>query len=517
VTMSISAKHAAERQPSPFFEAIGVSKAYKGVAAVKQVCLQVYAGEVVGLVGKNGAGKSTLLKVVAGAVASDSGEIRLNGMPVAIRNPHHANDLGIALVFQEIADVPMLSVAENIQMGQCYPRRKNGLIDWVALRERTVLTLRRLDSNIDPDVPAGNLSVANRKLVMIARALSRDARLVILDEPSASLSDSEIKQLFNVVRTLKAMGVAVIYVSHRLEEIFALTDRIVVMRDGAQVASARTPDIDMGELIRHITGRVNDGDDRHVPPPPVSAGKEVLRVDSLSVGASVSNASFNLRAGEVLGIAGLVGSGRTELVRAVFGAERAASGRIWVGGREQVLRNPKAALRAGIALLPEDRRHQGLILEFSVRANTTLASLPKHRLLKWLALPSRKKERAATMEFVRKLSIRTPHVETEVAQLSGGNQQKVVLAKWLERGADVFIFDEPTQGIDVQTKEEIYSLCGELAKAGKGVIFISSEFGELVRVCHRAIVMRAGRIVAEVGGRDLDEANLVRLCYADAS
>ena len=374
--------------------------------------------------------------------------------------------------------------------------------------------LARLQVKLDPRAQVGSLSLADRRLVMIARGLAADARLLVLDEPSASLTDEEINHLHTVVRSLREDGVAIIYVSHRLDEILELTDFVGVMRDGRLVYNARTKDVSMTKLIEEITGSLDAAPERREARKVEGKGEELLRVENLSSASGVIDASFELRKGELLGIAGLVGSRRTELVRAIFGADRATDGKIVVHGKERTIHSPREGLKAGIVLLPEDRRHQGTVQSFSVRKNVTLPSLKRYRRGPF-PLPKISAERKGTKVLVERLNVKVADVEHPVRYLSGGNQQKVVLAKWLDSGADVFIFDEPTAGIDVEGKEEVYRLMEELADQGKGVIFISSEFTELVGACNRVVVMREGRIVGELEGDAITDAALVERCYAD--
>jgi ABC-type sugar transport system ATPase subunit len=498
----------------PFLVGKNLTKVYPGVRALHDVDGAIMPGVVLGLVGKNGAGKSTLLKVFAGAVQPDEGQIFIDGEEVTLHSPHDATKRGLAFVHQELTDVPNLSVAENIELGLGYPKRMGVFVNQRALRRKTREVLARLEVNIDPATPAGALSLADRRLVMIARGLAADARLLVLDEPSASLTEDEIRHLHAVVRSLKSSGVAIIYVSHRLDEILELTDFVGVMRDGELVYNARTRDVSMTKLIEEITGSLDAAPERRDPRKVETPGEELLRVEGLSTADGVNDASFTLRKGDLLGIAGLVGAGRTELVRAIFGADRATSGTVHVHGSERTIRSPRDGLRAGIVLLPEDRRQQGTVQSFSVRKNVTLPGLKRYRRGP-LPLPKVGAERKSTRELVERLNIKVAHVEHPVRYLSGGNQQKVVLAKWLESGADVFIFDEPTHGIDVEGKEDVYNLMEHLAESGKGVIFISSEFSELVGACNRVVVMREGGVVGELEGDAITDAALVERCYAD--
>jgi len=491
-------------------------KQYPGVLAVNGVSFDIPLGEIVGLVGKNGAGKSTVIKILAGAVQPDEGEISVDGRAVSIHDPRDAQALGFAFMHQELEQIPLMSVAENVMLGSRIPRRLGAFVKWSTMYEQARSVLDDLDPTIDPRAPIDRLSIAQKRVVMIARALLARARLVVLDEPTTSLTDEEIKHLHSVCREIKRRGGSVLYVSHRLDEILALTDRVVVMRDGEVELSAVTATTDRSGLIAAITGassgttaaerRLAHGIGARPSTP------ELLRVDALE-SRVIHGASFDLRAGEILGIGGLVGSGRTELVKLIYGADRRLGGTVFVNGQPVDTSSPPKALGAGIVLLPEDRRYEGMVLDFSLRENVTLASLPAFCRAR-SPFPVKARERVAAAAMIDRLAISTPRVEQSVRLLSGGNQQKVVLAKWLQRGAEVFIFDEPTAGIDVEAKEEIYRLIEDLAAQGKGIIFISSEFSEMVGVCHRVIVMREGRLVGALDGDAATERAIVELCYA---
>lgn len=515
--MSATAAAPATTTGEVFLEVQGLVKDYPGVRAADGVSLGIRPGEVVGLVGKNGAGKSTVIKILAGATAPDEGRILLDGTEIEFHNPHDATLRGLSFVHQELSVVPELSVAENVELGLGYPRRAGVLVDFTRLRRQSRDVLARLGGGIEPDVAIRTLPVAQQRLVMIARALVTQARLVVLDEPTGSLTDEETNHLFAVIRDLSASGVAVVYVSHRLEEILEITDRVVVMRDGAVVDDRATVDFDTRTLIEEITGE--DASETALqrrrthgvggpPDAPV-----VLEAEGVAVPGHIRDASFSVREGEILGVAGLMGAGRTELVRAVFGADHRAAGVIRMRGEEITIRRPADAIAAGMVLLPEDRRNQGLIRDFNVRRNITLGTLRRFRLAPRLPVPSSPRERTASLAAVRDLDIKTPSDLTPAAWLSGGNQQKLVLARWLRSGASVLIFDEPTHGIDVGAKEEVYSLMEQLAAEGRAVVFISSEFGELVGVCHRVIAMREGAIVGEAVGDEITEARLLEHCY----
>ncbi len=491
----------------------GLVKTYPGVVALDGADVLIPGANIIGLLGKNGAGKSTLIKALAGVIQPDSGEICINGEPTTIASPHVAAALGFAFVHQELADVPNLSVAENVLLGLGYPTYVGGIVKTRAMRQRAREVLDRLEADIDPAARLGSLSIAQRRLVMIARGIAADARLFVLDEPTASLTDSEIEHLDRVLRALRLGGEAIVYVSHRLDEIFSVTDTVTVVRDGRTVFSGLTKDVTKPQLISHITGSAQAPETRvrHVAP---ADGEELLRVEGMSLPGVVEDASFSVREGELLGVAGLVGAGRTELMRLVFGADHAAHGRVFVRGEEVHIRSPRDAMAAGIVLLPEDRKTQGAVFTFSVRKNITLPALSRFRIAGPLPVPSNHRERAAARDLVKRLDIKVPDVEHPARYLSGGNQQKMVLAKWLDSGADVFIFDEPTHGIDVGGKEEVYDLMVELADRGKAVIFISSEFTELVGACNRVLVMREGRLVDEFEGDAITDAALVECCYS---
>ena len=515
-TMTLPSPVDVQTGKEPFLVMRGLVKRYPGVLALDQFGGAIRAGVVLGLLGKNGAGKSTVIKILAGALKPDAGEILIDGEHVTIHGPHHATQLGIAVVHQELADVPNLTIAENVELGLGYPKKAGIFVDRKGLRRKTRETLELLGAGLDPDTPVAALSIAQRRLVMIARGLAANARLLILDEPTASLTDSEIEHLHGVVRMLQARDVSVVYVTHRLDEIFQVTDHVAVMRDGRVVHSGRTEHLTKQGLIEQITGSADaapERRERRVTAQTVG-DEEMLRVEGLTLPEIVEDASFTARKGELLGIAGLVGAGRSELVRLIYGADPYAAGRIFVHGEEVTISSPRDALRAGIVLLPEDRRLQGNIVDFSVRKNITLPYLARHRTRGPLPVPNNGREREYARSVIERLDIKVANEERPVRHLSGGNQQKVVLAKWLDSGADVFIFDEPTHGIDVDGKEETYRLMEELALAGKGVIFISSEFTELVGACNRVIVMREGRLVGELEGEAISDAALVEWCYA---
>ena len=499
----------------PLVEFQGVHKRYGGVHALDGVDLALHAGETIGFVGKNGAGKSTLIKVLAGAVIPDQGRVLVEGRVASLHGPRDSIALGLSFVHQDLALglAPNLSAAENIGLGLGYPRAFGPFCSRRRQEQHAEEILSRLGVRLDVRRMVSDLTVVQQRMVTIARALSQQAKVIVLDEPTTSLTPAEIDHLYEVVDRLHEDGVTVTYVSHRLAEVFRLSQRIVVMRDGKVVHDGRTEDLDEAGLIEKITGAA--GESRSSLRSRGTFGKEVLRVEHLSSAGVVRDVSFSLRAGEVLGLAGLVGAGRTETVRAVFGADIASGGRIYIDGQEVRIGSPRDALRKRVVLLPEHRAAQGMIPGFAIRSNITLPTLDRHRntRVEMLPVPSRSREKETAATYMARLQIKAHSDEQPVSALSGGNQQKVIVSKWLHHGADVFMFDEPTQGIDVLGKNEIYALMSELAAAGAGVIFISSEFAELEKVCDRVLVLREGALVAELAGDDISETEILARCF----
>lgn len=490
----------------------GITKRFPGVVALDGVDFDVQAGEVHVLLGENGAGKSTLVKILSGAYAPDSGAILIHGRSVHFTTPFDAQRAGISTVYQELALVPQLSVAENILLGalpvlQLRAGRRLPLVDWRQARRQAAELLQQLGAQVDLDAPVQELSVAQRQLVEIARALRFRSRLLILDEPTSSLSDEEVAALFRVIRRLTAQsGVAVIFISHRLAEVFAIGDRVTVLRDGRKVGTYPIAAVSEDDLIRAMVGRDIR---RAFPKRRASPGPEVLRVEGLRLPGRKGSVAFSVRAGEVVGVAGLVGSGRTELVRAIFGADPVAGGRIWVGGQLVRIRRPEDAIRAGIGFVPEDRKGQGLVLAHPVRHNLTLAVL--RRLLGPLGVIRLGEERALAAHFIERLKIRAVSDLQPVGSLSGGNQQKVVLARWLATRSRVIILDEPTRGVDVAARSEIYQLIDHIAEQGVGVLLISSELPELLGLADRVLVMREGELAGELEAAHATQEAVLRL------
>ena len=467
----------------------GISKSFAGVHALRGVSFDLRAGEVHALVGENGAGKSTLIKVVTGAHEPDEGTIEVQGRVVEENDPVRSRALGITAIYQQPALFPDLTVAENIAIG-LEPGGAWRRIRWGERRARARRLLGRIGAEIDPGAAVRRLSMPDQQLVEIARALGADARILIMDEPTASLGDREVENLFRVVRELKAQGVGTIYISHRLEELPQVADRVTALRDGEVVGTRRMDEVDRGELIRMMVGRELSA---VFPKVAVKAGEVALEVDGLSCRrGGVRDVSLEVRAGEILGLAGLVGAGRTELARVLFGLTPADAGEIRVRGRRVAIDSPGRAVGLGIAYVPEDRRHHGVVLEMPVAANATLATL---RGISRLGLIDFAGERAIASDFVRRLDIKAASIETPVGELSGGNQQKVSLARWLATEPVVLLLDEPTQGVDVGAKAEIHRLMGELAGRGLAILMISSELPEILGMSDRIAVMHGGTVV----------------------
>jgi ribose transport system ATP-binding protein len=464
----------------------GISKRFPGVTALDGVDFGVRPGEVQLLMGENGAGKSTLMKILSGAYPKDSGSISLSGVETEIRSPHHGRELGIAMIYQEMTLVPQLSVAENIFLGR-EPARW-GIIDRKEMNREASRLLARLHADFSPEELAGDLPVARQQMVEISRALSLNARILVMDEPTAPLSGREVTELFSIIRELRASGVAIVYISHRLEEARMIGDRVTVLRDGRLAGESPLAGISDTELIKLMVGRDLAS---FFPEMAEPSPKEVLRVEGLARPGVFGPVSFTVNAGEILGFAGLVGSGRTEIARCLAGADIPAEGTVTLDGKAVRLVSPRSSKKAGIALLPEDRKGQGLVLGLPVLENSSLPSLERftrHGII------NGKAERREVAGLVERMQLRPPDLDRVVGNLSGGNQQKVVLAKWLGVAPRVMVFDEPTRGIDVGAKHEVYLLMKELAAAGMAIIFISSDLTEVLGLSHRVAVMHQGKI-----------------------
>ena len=482
-----------------------ITKTFPGVIALRSVDFSCYKGEVHGLVGENGAGKSTLVKILAGAYRADAGEVYLDGTLRHFDTPRDARRAGIGIIYQEFTLVPTMSVADNIYLGRETVR--HGLVDHRRMRREAQAILDRLGCNIDARQMVGQLSVAQQQIVEIAKALSLDARLIIMDEPSATLGGKELERLFEIMRSLRSSGVTLIYISHRLAEIFEVCDRVTVLKDGELVGTRSVVNTNEAELVRMMVGRqLADV----FPSPGVRDGRKiVLRVRNLCCGSLVKDVSFDLFAGEVLGVAGLAGSGQTELVRAIFGADSdVVRGTVELEGRKVCLSSPRRAIQAGVAMTPEDRKGQGLLLSLSVRHNITLPILRRFR--RFLVI-SERLEQAAVQRMIDALNIRVSGTHQIVSQLSGGNQQKVVLAKCLSSGPKVLLLDEPTRGIDVGAKFEIYRLIRDLAERGTAVLFISSELPEILGMSDRILVLSRGQLMGILDRSEATEERVMEL------
>jgi ribose transport system ATP-binding protein len=478
---------------TPLLEMRDIGKSFPGVRALDGVTLDLYAGEVLALVGENGAGKSTLMKILAGAQPADTGEILVDGKPAPITSPRAAEELGIGMIYQEFNLVPTLNAIDNIVLG--YEPKRGPFIDERAARERATNVFTELGIALPLNVEASRLSVAQQQMIEIAKVLSRHARIIVMDEPSAALTDREVDRLFDIIRTLKARGAGIVYISHRLEELPRIADRVTVMRDGRVIETRAIGDFPPDEMVRAMVGRRLES---HFPdlPPVAQDAPVMLAVRDLARPPAVNGVSFQVRRGEIVGLAGLVGAGRTEIVRAIAGADVAKAGEVDIEGNTLRARNPRDGISAGIAFITEDRKAQGLVLGMSVRENVTLAHLGQ--FVSRDLLINRGKEEDVTEKYIEELRIRTPSPEQTVGNLSGGNQQKVVLAKWLLGKAKVFLFDEPTRGIDIGAKAEIYNLMVQLAQGGAAIVMVSSELPEVLGMSHRILVIRGGRIVREL-------------------
>ena len=483
----------------------GVSKGFPGVQALKDVRLDLDAGEVHAVVGENGAGKSTLMKVVAGIYQPDAGTIRLDGEPVQIHGPLAAQALGISIIHQELQLMPDLTIAENIYIGRESRRALGLLVDDKDLNRRATELFDRLGISLNPRTKVGDLLVAQQQVVEIAKALSFNARVLIMDEPTAALTASETDALFAMIRDLKERGTGILYISHRMEELKKISDRITVLRDGEYVGTVDTADTELRHVISMMVGRQIQGEVR----PDVEPGERetVLEVRGLSTKTLLEDVSFELRRGEILGFAGLMGAGRTEVARAICGADPIASGEIIVHGAPATIHNPADAARLGIGYLSEDRKRYGLMLDQDVNLNILISSLSDYTNV--VGMVRDELGRETSRRYVGSMKIKTPSIRQRTKNLSGGNQQKIVISKWLAKDCDILIFDEPTRGIDVGAKEEIYALLESLAREGKAIMMISSELPEILRMSHRVVVMSEGRVTGILDNAEADQETIM--------
>jgi rhamnose transport system ATP-binding protein len=490
-------------QPSkPTVELLGISKGFGAVQALQNVDLSLYPGEVHALVGENGAGKSTLVKILAGVHRPDTGSLKIDGHEVELRGPAQAQSQGIAVIHQEPTLFPDLDVAENVYMGR-QPRDRIGRVDWKRMYRDVQDLLSSLDVQLNLYTPVRGLSVADQQLVEIAKALSLQARVLVMDEPTAALSRHEVDELFAIVRQLRQRGVAILFISHRLDEIFALADRITVLRDGSHVITALTNELTPETTIRHMVGRELSS---LFPKSAAEIGEVVLDVKHLTRTGVFSDIGFQLRRGEILGFAGLVGAGRTEVARVLFGIDRADAGEVRIKGELVHIASSQAAMRHGIAYVPEDRHQQGLVLDFTIAANMTLPILSQ---VSRFGLMDQRQEHTLADGYARQLQVRSSGLDQLVKSLSGGNQQKVVLAKWLATDPSVLILDEPTRGIDIGAKAEVHRIISDLAARGLAIILISSELPEVLAMADRVLVMHEGRITGEFDRSEADQEKVM--------
>jgi len=491
---------------NPIIKTNGIYMAFGGVDVLKNVNFEVRSGEIHALVGENGAGKSTLAKIIAGVHQPRAGTIELDGKPIHIPSPHAATDLGIALIYQEPLTFPDLDVAENIFVGRQITGGTSRVISWGSMYRRSAELLGSLGVKLDPHAKVRGLSIASQQMVEMASALSKDAKVLMMDEPTAALTPTEVEDLFTIMRRLRDQGTAIVFVSHRLEEIFAVCDRITVLRDGEVVGERKVKETSIDEIIRMMVGRplsalFEKGDKYQI-------GQPLLEVSELSRTMKFEDISFDVRAGEIVGLAGLVGSGRTEVGRALFGALNIDHGTIRIDGQQVRIKDPRDAMAKGLIYLPEDRQHNALLMPMSVTENTTLSVLERIANRGWLR---EREEQRVTNEYVEKLRIMLRDISQPVSELSGGNQQKVVLSKWMLVKPEVMILDEPTRGIDIGAKSEVHRLMGELAAQGMAILMISSELLEVLAMSDRILVMREGRIT---GRFDRSEATAERIMAA---
>ncbi len=485
-----------------FFEMRGICKSFPGVKALDDVGFSVAEGEIRALVGENGAGKSTLMKILNGNYKKDAGQILIDGQEVNITNPQVADSLGITIIFQELNLVDDLSIAENIFAGRL--AKKGRLVNWKELNAKAKELISRIGFDADPTTIVGTLTVAEKQMVEIAKALSRNSRIILMDEPSATLTKKELDALFQIIRDLKEQGIAVIYISHRMEEIFEICETVTVMRDGQIIGTRDVASVSSDELVEMMVGRELSN---AYPQRDVAIGEEVLRVENLCRKDRKQDVSFTLHEGEVLGIAGLVGAGRTEIMRAIFGVDYINSMKVYIRGQRVKITSPASAKKHGIAFLTEDRKAEGLTLDFTVKSNVVAANLPS---IKKHGVISNKTENEIADTYIEKTRIKTPHRNQKVGNLSGGNQQKVVVSKWLNSDPDILIMDEPTRGIDVGAKREIYEIINDLVAQGKSVILISSELPEVLGMSDRVLVMKDDAIVAVLTGQDINAVEVMR-------
>ncbi|MDR7314534.1 ATP-binding cassette domain-containing protein [Brevibacillus nitrificans] len=489
----------------------GINKSFPGVKVLSDVQLNLKSGELVALMGENGAGKSTLMKILGGIYERDAGTIIVKGETQEKMTPDIASSRGIAIIHQEMNLIPHLSVMENIFLGREYTYGKSGFVNWRKMRQETKRWLDQLAIKLDPDTLVGDLSVGQQQMIEIAKALSMQADILVLDEPTAALTNREIDALFDMIASLKEKGVGMIYISHRMEEIFQVSDRITVLRDGQYVGTVETVETNLDELVKMMVGReITD----RFPKVDVQLGEERLRVEKLNVKGKLSDISFSIKSGEIVGVAGLMGAGRTEMAKALFGLEKVREGQIFVDGKPVRVTRPIDAISAGIALVTEDRKEEGLVLSLSVRENISLPNLEK---VSSLGVMKPSQEQVLSNDAIQRLFIKTAGGEQIVGSLSGGNQQKVVIGKWLATKPKILILDEPTRGVDIGAKKEIYDIMNRLAQDGVAILMISSELPEVLGMSDRVLVMHEGRITGEFTREEATQEMIMRAATGGTS
>lgn len=479
----------------------GINKSFMGVKALSDISFKIRRGEVHALMGENGAGKSTLMKILSGAYTKDSGEVLFDGKEAVIRNTTDSEKLGIAIIYQELNLIPDLSVAENIFL--CRQPKKGGFIDWKRMNEEATNLLKQIDVEINTKAVVATLSVAQQQMVEIAKAISLNSNVLIMDEPTSALTDGETKKLFQVITNLKKKGITMVYISHRMEEIFSICDSYSVMRDGTYISSGMIHDVTVDKLIEHMVGRSLS---QVFPKNNSTIGEVVLEAEHISSGTEVKDVSFNLKKGEILGFAGLVGAGRTETLKAVFGANPKSKGQVKIHGKTVPIHSPEDAIHFGIGFVPEDRKREGLVTELSVLDNVVMAKMENAMVNGFFSM---KKAKELCTNYIKSLMIKTPSEKQPAKYLSGGNQQKVVLAKWLNCAPDIIVLDEPTRGIDINAKMEIYHTIVQLAEEGKSIILVSSEMQEIIGLCDRVYIMCEGKISGTLFKEELTQQKIM--------
>ena len=482
----------------------GIDKAFSGNQVLTNVDFEIKHGEIHALMGENGAGKSTLVKVLTGIHPRDNGVVKLDGKEVTFTNPKEAEEKGIIVIHQELNIIPHLTVAENMYLGKELTYGKTGILNTKAMKKQTVQSLKRLGvTNIHPDETAGNLSVGQQQMVEIARAIATDAKLIVMDEPTAALTDREIESLFKVIDSLKAQGVSIIYISHRMEEIFHICDRITILRDGQYIGTENIAETSFEEIVKMMVGRELG---EQFPERDHAVGDVIFEVSNLGRSGYFKDISFNIKEGEILGVAGLMGAGRSEVMEVIFGFHKKDSGSIKLNGKDLTIKHPRDAVEAGIGFITEDRKSKGLVIDASIRENIALTNL---KTISSGGIISNSKENKMVIELIKRLHVRTTGGGQEVKSLSGGNQQKVVIAKWLGINPTILILDEPTRGVDVGAKKEIYSIMNELTESGVAIIMISSELPEVLGVSDRIMVMHEGKITAFLNRDEADQERIM--------